>query len=40
MNCAFADGSVHSLSYDIGNENLNRLGNFADSETLGNEVGL
>jgi prepilin-type processing-associated H-X9-DG protein len=40
MNAAFADGSVHSLSYDINNENLNRLGNFTDNETLGNEVGL
>ena len=40
MNAVFADGSVHSLSYEIDNENLNRLGHFYDSEVLGDTVGL
>jgi prepilin-type N-terminal cleavage/methylation domain-containing protein/prepilin-type processing-associated H-X9-DG protein len=32
MNAMFADGSVRMLSYDIDNENLNRLGNYFDGE--------
>jgi prepilin-type processing-associated H-X9-DG protein len=40
MNAVFADGSVHMLSYDIGNEDLNRLGNYADGETISQDVGL
>jgi prepilin-type N-terminal cleavage/methylation domain-containing protein/prepilin-type processing-associated H-X9-DG protein len=40
MNAVFADGSVHSLSYEIDNENLNRLGHFYDSEVIGDAVGL
>jgi len=38
MNAMFADGSVRAISYDIDNENLNRLGNYFDDESLTGEA--
>jgi prepilin-type processing-associated H-X9-DG protein len=38
MNAMFADGSVRAISYDIDNENLNRLGNYFDQENLTDEA--
>jgi prepilin-type N-terminal cleavage/methylation domain-containing protein/prepilin-type processing-associated H-X9-DG protein len=38
MNAMFADGSVRSISYEVDNENLNRLGNYFDDETLTGEA--
>lgn len=38
MNAVFADGSVHAISYEIDNENLNRLGNYFDDEILTGEA--
>jgi prepilin-type N-terminal cleavage/methylation domain-containing protein/prepilin-type processing-associated H-X9-DG protein len=38
MNAMFADGSVRGLSYEVDNENLNRLGNYFDDEILTGEA--
>jgi prepilin-type N-terminal cleavage/methylation domain-containing protein/prepilin-type processing-associated H-X9-DG protein len=38
MNAMFADGSVRAISYEIDNENLNRLGNYFDQEDLSGEA--
>jgi len=32
--CAFADGSVHGLNYDVDLEMFNRLANKADGEVV------
>jgi len=39
MNAMFADGSVRAISYEVDNENLNRLGNYFDQEDLSGEAG-
>ena len=38
MNAMFADGSVRGISYELDNENLNRLGNYFDQEDLSGEA--
>jgi hypothetical protein len=35
--CAFADGSVRGINYDIDLENFNRMVSMADGEVLGDD---